>query len=311
MTENFVTIFDKNFLPQGLTLYDSLEKNLKNFNLWVLCIDSETEMFLRGKNKKFIKIISIDDYENDILKKLKKERTIAEYCWTLTPIAPKIVFEQDKHIKRVTYVDADMFFFNKPDIIYKEFENSKKSVLITEHDFDDEHAYKEKTSGRYIVQFIIFQRDISEPVRDWWEKRCIEKCSSDPGDILGDQAYLSDWHVRFKNYVHILQNNDVFRSTWSLNKLKMPKLIAWHFHGLRIINKNLILMHVEKFISKNVIIQIYKPYLENLEKNTNEINFKINQFNYKKNYFMNILYKINLFLIEKKIIKNKRYYQFK
>ena len=311
MIENFVTIFDKNFLPQGLTLYDSLEKNLTNFNLWVLCIDSETKKILKKINKKNIKIISIEDYENDTLKKLKKIRTMAEYCWTLTPIAPKIVFEQNEEIQRVTYLDADMFFFKKPEEVFNEFFESKKSILITEHDFDDDHIFKEKTSGKYIVQFIIFERNKSEKIRDWWEKKCIEKCSSDSNELLvGDQAYINDWDTRFKDEVHILKNNELFRSTWNSKKLKLPKLIAWHFHGLRIINKNLVLMHAEKNLSEDVLFQIYIPYLKILEKNLKIINIQICQMNNKNSILMKFLLRLNLFLIEKKLIKNKRYFTF-
>ena len=311
MIENFVTIFDKNFLPQGLALHDSLEKNLNKFNLWVLCIDLETENVLKRINKKYIKIISIKDYENDILKKLKKERTIAEYCWTLTPIAPKIVFKQSEEIHTVTYLDADMFFFKNPKEVFNEFFNSKKSILITEHDFDEDHIYKEKTSGKYIVQFIIFKRNKSEKIRNWWEKKCLEKCSSDPNEVMvGDQVYLNDWDTRFKDEVHVLKNNELFRSTWNSKKLKFSKLIAWHFHGLRIINKKLVLMHTEKNLSEEILLQIYIPYLKILEKNLKIIDTQISQLKFKNSIFMKFLLKLNLIFIEKKLIKNKKYFIF-
>ena len=67
MTENFVTIFNRDFLPQGLNLYDSLKKNSKDFFLWVLCVDKETEVILKKLNKTNLKIISVNDYENDVL----------------------------------------------------------------------------------------------------------------------------------------------------------------------------------------------------------------------------------------------------
>ena len=151
MTEHFVTLFDKNFLPLGLNLYDSLEKNLSDFKLWVLCVDKETELNLKKINKPSLQTISIEEYETDVLKSVKKKRSIGEYCWTLTPLAPKKVFDIDKSIKRVTYLDADMFFFNNIDLILQEFDKSGKSILITEHDFDLDHAYKEKISGKYDV----------------------------------------------------------------------------------------------------------------------------------------------------------------
>ena len=119
MTENFVTIFNRDFLPQGLNLYDSLKKNSKDFFLWVLCVDKETEVILKKLNKTNLKIISVNDYENDVLSNIKQNRTISEYCWTLTPLAPKIVFKKSVNLQRVTYVDADMFFFNSSDIVFK------------------------------------------------------------------------------------------------------------------------------------------------------------------------------------------------
>ena len=37
MTENFITLFNYNYLPQGLTLYYSLKKITKS-KIWVVCI---------------------------------------------------------------------------------------------------------------------------------------------------------------------------------------------------------------------------------------------------------------------------------
>ena len=312
MTENFVTIFNRDFLPQGLNLYDSLKKNSKDFFLWVLCVDKETEVILKKLNKTNLKIISVNDYENDVLSNIKQNRTISEYCWTLTPLAPKIVFKKSVNLQRVTYVDADMFFFNSSDIVFKEFEDSKKSIMITEHDFDQDHYHKEKKSGKYIVQFLIFNKDNSENVINWWEKKCIESCSAEKtsSSLIGDQGYLNDWHIRFNNQVHVLKNNNAFRSTWSAKKLEKDKLIAWHFHGLRVINNKMILMHTEKVLSEKIINEIYIPYLQNLKKNLDELNIKINQLKSSKNIIMKILSNINFFLIEKKIIKNKRYFIF-
>ena len=91
--EHFVTIFNKNYLPQGLCLYDSLRKNYKNFTLWVISLDDQTNQILKSLKKENLKIVTTNFFETDELKKIKRDRTIAEYCWTLTPIAPKIIFD--------------------------------------------------------------------------------------------------------------------------------------------------------------------------------------------------------------------------
>ena len=93
-------------------------------------------------------------------------------------------------------------------------------------------------------------------------------------------------------------------------KLKFSKLIAWHFHGLRIINKKLVLMHTEKNLSEEILLQIYIPYLKILEKNLKIIDTQISQLKFKNSIFMKFLLKLNLIFIEKKLIKNKRYFIF-
>ena len=67
--------------------------------------------YLRFKNQKY-RIKKISNFETSQLNLLKKERTIAEYCWTLTPHVIEWVFKENVHINRLTYLDADLFFLN-------------------------------------------------------------------------------------------------------------------------------------------------------------------------------------------------------
>jgi hypothetical protein len=71
-------------------------------------------------------------------------------------------------------------------------------VLITDHGYAPEYD-QSATSGQYCVQFMTFERDGGEPVRRWWEERCIEWCYARFEDgKFGDQKYLDDWPYRFK-----------------------------------------------------------------------------------------------------------------
>ena len=121
---------------------------------------------------------------------------------------------------------------------------------------------------------------------------------------------LNDWHIRFENEVHVLRNNDAFRSTWNYKKLNIIKLLAWHFHGLKIINKKLVQLHSEKIMPENIISEIYMPYLKILEKNVKTLNFNVYQRNNNKNILLKFLTNLNLYLVEKKLIKNPRYFIF-
>ena len=131
--EHFVTLFDKNYLPSGLCLYRSLEKFHNEFTLWILCMDEDVWHQLSAYNLPSIKLIKLSEIETDELLRVKGGRTKAEYCWTLTPFAPKIVFDRDSSIDRITYLDADLYFFDSTSKIFEEFEKSNGHVLITEH----------------------------------------------------------------------------------------------------------------------------------------------------------------------------------
>src|ERR1017187_1429602 len=135
MMEHYVTLFDSLFLPQGLALHLSLERHAELYTLWILCIDDEAYDILRRLNLANVRLLRISDVEVDELKKVKLSRTPAEYCWTLTPFAPRFVFEADGTAARVTYVDADLWFRQNPAPIFREYTISGKEVLISDHAF--------------------------------------------------------------------------------------------------------------------------------------------------------------------------------
>ena len=98
MKEYFVTLFNKVYLPQGLSLCESLNKVYSEFTLFIFCIDEETYKVLKNLKIKNIELKKISNFENSQLNLLKKERTIAEYCWTLTPHVIEWVFKEKGHI---------------------------------------------------------------------------------------------------------------------------------------------------------------------------------------------------------------------
>ena len=119
--ENYVTVFDSNFLPQGLCLYKSLERQESDFVLWIICVDDLCWEKLTAIKLDKIKLIKLSDVETKSLLDIKKNRSKVEYIWTLSPFAPKFVFEQDPEITRVTYLDADMYFMKSPKLLFNEF----------------------------------------------------------------------------------------------------------------------------------------------------------------------------------------------
>jgi hypothetical protein len=262
--ENYVTLFDSLFLPQGLALYNSMQRHLKKFTLWILCVDDEAFKILNAINLPNVILLQASKLETPELLEVKSTRTKAEYCWTLTPFAPKFVFESDPIIKRVTYIDADLWFLKDPSPIFEEFDVSRKHVLITEHGYSPEYDQSD-TSGKYCVQFIVFSRDGGEHIRKWWEDRCIEWCYArfEKGKF-GDQKYLDDWPERFKNSVHVLNDNKFALAPWNATRFPYSEAIFFHFHGLRILNEKEIKIGNYSLPSP-LIKYVYRPYFEDLK----------------------------------------------
>jgi hypothetical protein len=266
--EHFVTLFDSNFLPMGMCLHASLLKHAQPFHLWILCMDELVEQQLRQLALPHVSLIPLQEVESDALLSVKNGRTRAEYCWTLTPFTPQFVFDRDQAVKRVTYLDADLFFFDSPNILLKELEESGKDVLITEHAYAPEYD-QTVTSGRFCVQFMTFRRtDGGVKVMMWWQARCLEWCFNKFEDgKFGDQKYLDDWPERFASEVHVLRQVEKTLAPWNVKYLTQNqqddiKPVMYHFHSLRLVSpRRVLLYHVMYQIGKKGLL-LYAEYIK-------------------------------------------------
>lgn len=264
--EHFVTLFDSRFLLLGLALHASLQKVAPNFHLWVICIDELVEQQINKLNLDHVSTIPLLSIETDELLAVKPTRTVGEYCWTLTPFAPQSVFNLAPDAERVTYLDSDLFFFFSPEIIFHEFELSKKHVLITEHAYAPE-LDRTAQSGRFCVQFMTFRRtQESFDVMKWWQDRCIEWCFDRNEDgKFGDQKYLDQWPALFPNEVHILSQVDKTLAPWNVDYFLAKNPIElmpvfYHFQSFRIVSDKLARLYVGVAISEDAY-RFYKSYL--------------------------------------------------
>jgi hypothetical protein len=265
--EHFVTCFDSYFLPQGLALYQSLRNQFDDFTLWVICLNETTADILASRNLPNMRLLKLGDLENQKLLSVKETRSRAEYIWTLSPFIPGWVFEADRLVNRVTYLDADLYFFNNPYRIYKEFEESGKAILITEHAYDKKYD-QSFMLGKFCVQFIIYKRNESDDVTNWWADRCIEWCYGRwENGKYGDQKYLDEWPNLFPDKVHILTQLCSILAPWNSSRYPSSEFVAWHFHGFRLLKYRKVLFHTRYKISSIVEKEIYSRYLEIIRDN--------------------------------------------
>ena len=287
MTFNFCTLFNSNYLSRGLGLYQSLKTYCSDFNLYVFAFDAKSYDILKALNYSNLIPISLKDFEDSELIKIKPTRSAAEYCWTCTPSTILYAIKNFK-LDHCTYVDADMMFFSDPKVLIDEMDN--RSVLITEHRYTKDYDQAIK-SGKYCVQFVTVKNDVKGmAIVEWWRNACIDWCYARHEDgKFGDQKYLDDWTTRFDG-VHELQHLGGGIAPWNVQQYNFTKndnvfsgkqistgktfnVVFFHFHALKYYTNGMVSLSDEGYeIKKEVIEYFYKPYIRLLETVKKEIN---------------------------------------
>lgn len=274
--EQFATLFDIHYLPQGMCLHRSLLEHGRPFRLWILCLDEEVEGALRRLCLPHVTLIPLAELETEALRRVKSDRGLGEYCWTLTPFLPEFVFLRMPEILRVTYLDADLFFFDSPRLLIEEFAKSGKHVLITEHAYAPEYRSSIRF-GRFCVQFMTFRN--TEPGRRvlrWWQERCLEWCFAREEDgKFGDQKYLDDWPERFSGEVHVLTQIEKALAPWNIAHISRTtgpvRPVFFHFHSFRLYKPHRIRLFSTFFIGSdnmwiyNIYIDTFRMVLEKMD----------------------------------------------
>ncbi len=266
--EHFVTLFDSAYLPMGMALHDSLLSHGQPFRLWIICMDETVQKRLGRLELPHVTLIPLRAVETAELLAVKPGRTLREYCWTLTPFSFQAVFERDPEVVRVTYLDADLFFFSSPQMLLRELDEVGKHVLITEHSYSPEHAKRGlRRSGRFCVQFLTFRRTPeSGNVMRWWQARCLEWCFDrcEKGKF-GDQKYLDQWPYLFGDVIHIVRQTEKTLAPWNVKHYEMKlkgksEPVFFHFHRFRILSPQRGYLYIRYSIGKEGL-RLYDRYL--------------------------------------------------
>lgn len=267
--EHFVTLFDSKYLLAGLALHSSLQRNAGSYHLWILCMDALVEGQLSRLALPHTTLIPLRDFETRELQQAKATRSQGEYCWTVTPFTFQAVFTREPLAERVTYIDADLFFYRSPLGLLEEFTRSGKDVLITEHAYAPEYDLAWK-AGRFCVQFLTCRDTVgADKVIAWWQARCLEWCYARLEDgKYGDQKYLDWWPRLFPKEVHILAQTHETLAPWnadmflSRSGFRLP--IFFHFHSFRIIDDSRAILYNGYRIGPEAQ-KLYQEYLESLK----------------------------------------------
>lgn len=252
MKLNFCTLFNSSYLSRGLLMYRSLATVNKDFHLYIFAFDDVCADFLRSEKLPNVTVVSLQEFEDEELLKIKSGRSAGEYCWTCA--SSTVLYSIEKFgLNNCTYIDADMCFYADPIVLINEM--GEKDVLITKHGFTPEYAASE-IYGIYCVQFVTFKNSEKgmRVLRDW-RNDCIDWCYGRLEDgKFGDQKYLDKWPEKY-DCVHVLQTPGGGIAPWNLQQYQFERsglgivgkgnkknfeVIFFHYHGLRFYKDNIV-----------------------------------------------------------------------
>jgi hypothetical protein len=292
-------------------MYESLKEKAADFHIYIFAFDDLSYGILHSLNLENATVIPLSDFETDELKEVKKNRSLAEYCWTCTPSTISHVLNK-YNLPNCTYIDADLYFYSDPSVLILEMIEHGKSVLITEHRFSPlAKLYEEKRAGRFCVQFITFSNENkSLLILDKWRKQCIDWCFAryEEGKF-GDQKYLDEWPSSYPN-VHILEHQGGGIAPWNITqyvfnnegnsitgKKKITgtafKVVFFHFQYVKFIENGSYDVGWY-YISPDLRKMFYTPYLKKVEQIEGQLHnlkttYKTGFTNFKANGLKNFL----------------------
>ncbi len=269
---NFCTLFDINYIATGLTLYESLLKNVKKSVLWVVCMDSDTYDKLESLSLDRLKPVKLETIEAHFpeLRQAKLNRSKVEYYFTCKSAILRFLFEVVR-VENAAYVDADMYFFN--DFAHPRITDC--STIITPHLFPHSQQHLD-VCGKFNAGFVSVQAsEVSFRLLRKWYEDCIEWCYDRiENGKYGDQKYLDQWKIQFDDvYESCHENLNV--GPWNVGgktvgeghetvTLNGNRLICFHFHGLKKISAHKYELGVDHYDIPNladVVNAIYIPYM--------------------------------------------------
>lgn len=236
--KNICTVSDKNYLIQGLSLYQSLDDNTKDFKLHYLCIDDYTKIKLDKLNLKNLKTYSVKEFLNSdpTLNKLFYSE-YKYFCWSLASYFSNFLL---KKYDSILYIDSDIYFYENLDLLYDEIGN--KDVAIFKH---RQFKYEDnRPEGAYNVGVVYFKNSLrGVEVSNWWVDAVINKkypqlstcgdqkyldnfqhmCSESEIMIDGDYGHGAPWQWQLYDYSEFLETGNII---WNGKK---QKLLFSHF----------------------------------------------------------------------------------
>ncbi len=272
------TYFDRNYLPQALALYRSLERHVEHFSLEMLCFDDRSRDLVQALRLLHARVVSPDDLLalEPRLERARADRSVVEFYYACTPWLVAQTLESRRAIE-ATYVDADMFFFSDIRSVYAEAPGAP--VMIVEHASGDARA--EAEHGRFNVCLLHFRSsDEGRSCLRWWGEATLASTRLGDG-VWGDQKYLDEFPDRFRG-THVIRSSGAAPAPWNMAGARVDwrdgrlavdgaPLVAYHYARFLPISDHFFVPVRREWLPRRALRNIYRPYMQAIRAALREI----------------------------------------
>lgn len=282
---HFSTVVSKDHLYKFFAMYTSLAAQCAGFKLFVLCANEVVFQILTAIGFQNVIPIRLRSIEDEELLYAKRERIFHAYCWTLKPVFLYHVMTQYPDAAYFAHLDADLYFFRSPDLIFEEAPEA--SLFLTHHRNSPRFWEFYYVTGIYNTGFVGSKNDaVGLAAVKRWRDQCIEYCpiKEDPMKrAFGDQRYVEEWPERYPQNVHVVNSLGANAALWNITEytvtardgklyVNQDPLIFYHFSGLTAVSPNEYNLCWYYHIDDSAVTElIYMPYVRLLKKSIEEL----------------------------------------
>ena len=240
----FCTYCDRGYAARMRCLHDSLKAQAEPFRLFVLCFDADTEAVIAAAQEPSLAAVPLEELlaADPAYAHVRAQRSRVEFFFTSTPVLIRHCLRREPAADRMTYLDADLFFFEPASAVFAE--QGEASIGIVPHRFPARLADR-AVYGTYNVGWVSFRRDANGlACLEWWRERCLEWCHDRlENGRFADQGYLDEFPRRFGG-VRPLEHPGINAAPWNVDSAALTStggkpwlhgkpILFYHYQGIR------------------------------------------------------------------------------
>lgn len=289
MTRTFCTLFDKNYLYQGVALYHSLLRHAGDFRLYALCMDSTAFAMIEKLGFDTMIPVHIDSLITTEVAALRERTTHGQFCWACQPLICRYVLDS-AGVDMVTYLESDSLFFSDPAVLFDEI--GPRSVSLSPHNYSAEFDHAD-VSGKFCTQFNAFRNDATgHTILAHWTASCFKYDKSAPRAYPG-QTELDDWPERFDG-VAVIRNPGAGVAPWNIRGYRLnaagatptvndAPVVFYHYHQYGRFKSGAHELGSYP-LTRDVVDCFYRPYVAAVREAERAVRAVDPKFNFRREY---------------------------